>query len=249
MMRGNRKRRARKSWSMAIKPLLRRVLPLSLLTIVIAGGAVLANGHMRITDWEIEAPDEIKPEIEAHLQSWLKVNNDLWHSQPVFLRRMLLEDFPDLADANVQRSLHGHVRIAARMRRPIVIWQHASELWLVDETGVPYRRLHKGEWPDLPLVRMDREELQGALGLLATLQQVSPDRLPRLSEIHDGGHYWKLILSHGEAWLLPKQKAAQSMPRLVRILKQPQWRHRHFRVDARDAHRWYLRTAKHEGVI
>ncbi len=249
MSRANRRRRARKPLSAAVQPLLRRALPLCLLAAVLAGGAVLANGHMRITDWEIKAPEAVRQEIEAHLQAWLKDNNDLWHSQPVFLRRMLLESMPDLADVNIQRSLDGHVRIAARMRRPVVIWQQASELWLVDEAGTPYRRLHKGEWPDLPLLRMEREGLADSLSLLASLQQLAPDRLARLSEVHDGGHYWKLILSHGEAWLLPKQQTARRMSRLVRILSQPRWRHRHFRVDARDARRWYLRTAKHEGVI
>ena len=249
MPRPNRKRVQKQVRKPVLIPLLRRALLPLLLLLLLGGGAWWLNDSLRIQQWKVEGEDTIQALAEDAVARYLAAQNDLWHTWPSRLRQRLLDEVPDLADAQIQRNMNGTLLIQVKARRPVALWQKDDQVWLVDEHAMPYRPLHKGEWPDFPLLRMDRTHLIQALALLQAVHRGMPERLEHISEMHYRKESWKLILSGGELWMLPDRNAEQAVMRVAHILGQPRWKHRRFRVDARDDKRWYLRMARQEGVI
>jgi len=249
MSRPNRKRVQKQERRPFALPLLRRALVPLLLLSLLGGAGYWLNDSLRIQQWKVEGSADIKGLVEDAVARHLAEHNDLWHSWPSRLRQTLIHDVPDLADAQVQRNMSGTLLVRVQARQPVALWQKQDQVWLVDAHAMPYRPLHKGEWPDFPLLRMNKAHLTQALTLLQAVHHSMPARLEQISELHYSKDRWKLIMSGGEMWLLPDRNMEQTVMRIAYILGQPRWKHRRFRVDARDNRRWYLRIARQEGVI
>jgi len=211
MSRANRKRVQKQARKPIVLPKLKRVLPPLFLLLLLGGGMWWLNDSLRIQQWKVEGQADIKGLVEDAVSRHLSEQNDLWHTWPSRLRQTLLDEVPDLADAQVQRNMNGTLLVQVKARRPVALWQKQDQVWLVDDHAMPYRPLHKGEWPDFPLLRMDQVHLTQALTLLQTVHRSMPDRLEHISEMHYSRDRWKLIMSGGEMWMLPDRNAEQTV--------------------------------------
>jgi len=206
------------------------------------------NGKMSVTQWQVEGDATLKQAIVERLE--LMPVKDFISTRPDILSQQWLNELPDMARVEVSRVLpHSlHVRIHARV--PIALWQNEkSQLYLFDELGDIYRPLKKGESPDLPLLRISEQHLASARQLLLSLQAQQVLGLNQLSEIRAGSSYWQIYFSKGVMWTLPFGKEEAAIKQLASLLEQPRWSNRSWRVDARSSDRWFIRPARHGGVI
>ncbi|PCI44955.1 MAG: hypothetical protein COB41_02950 [Proteobacteria bacterium] len=212
------------------------------------------NQSLSIKHWNIYAAAPLKADIEHALKAMKSL--DFWHSRPALLRTQLLQSVPDLADIQIQRQLPNSLIIHVTPRQAIALWfkknqeNKQGQLYLVDEHGIAYRARKHGESSDLPVLRMQQEQLTAACQWLATLKKEQPQWFARSSELfasHDG---WKLNLVAGQQWQIPfGPRGLKNISQLNNILQQPRWHAGNWRIDTRLENRWFLRPATHEGVI
>jgi cell division septal protein FtsQ len=223
------------------------VMVFTLMVAVSATSVVWLNQKWSVTHWDIKAEVPIKIAIAAQLKHM--PSRDFLSTRPDLLRQQWLQRIPDLAAVRITRILPDRLKIQADARVPIALWQdEQSRLYLVDAHG-PYRLLRKGESPDLPLLRMPASELPAAHSMLAALAREDMHRLAALSEIRAGNGHWQIYFSRGVIWLIPQSDEGSEIQHISSLLKQPRWKGRHWRVDARLASRWFIRPAGHGGVI
>jgi len=235
------------------------------LLVATASGLWTFNHSLSIKHWDIYASAPLKANIE-HALNGMEVL-DFWHSRPALLRTQLLHNVPDLADIQIQRQLPNSLVIHVTPRQPIALWLNRdglnkgglnkstnnnkqAQLYLVDEHGIAYRARKHGEASDLPVLRMQQEQLAAACQWLASLKKEQPQWFASSSELfasHDG---WKLNLVAGQQWQIPfGSRGIKNISKLSNILQQPRWHAGNWRIDTRLENRWFLRPARHEGVI
>jgi len=231
--------------------MLQRVGKGLLLLLMIVSTAVAGRWLIQrwsVTHWTIRADAPIKAAIEAQLQA-MPVR-DFLSTRPDLLRKQWLARIPDMADVQVTRILPDRLEIQAVSRVAVALWQdEQSRLHLFDRHGVAYRLLRRGESPDLPLLRMTKEQLADAGRMLEVLARQDRRLISALSEIRAGSGCWHLYFSRGVSWLIPQADAGAAIDRVLSFLKQPRWQGGRWRVDARGASRWFVRPARIGGVI
>jgi len=220
--------------------------------VVIVAAVLLAgwwmNEKMSVTQWQVEGEPAMKQAISQKLE--MMAVKDFISTRPDMLSEQWLSELPDLARVEVSRVLPNSLKIRAHPRVPVALWQNEkSQLYLFDEKGDAYRQLKKGESPDLPLLRIDEKHLLAAGQLLHLLKAQQVMALNELSEIRVGSQYWQIYFSKGVTWTLPFGEEAAAIKYLTRLLEQPRWSGRSWRVDARSSDRWFIRPARHGGVI
>jgi len=229
----------------------RRLAGVFLSSIVLSAtlfGGWWLNESMSVRQWKIDASPSLKQAIKKQLEAM--PSHDFLHTQPFLLRQQWLAAIPDMAEVQVSRILPDSLHIQAQPRVPMALWQDENNvIYLLDSYAVAYRPLRKGESPDLPLLRLDRAKLASAFSLLLSLQQFDTAKMTDLSEIRISAQNWQVYFSRGESWLLPQGKENSVIRRLTRILKEPRWQYRSWRIDARAQSRWFIRPAKHGGII
>jgi len=251
MSRANRRRPPAKPKQHSWRKPIRRLATATAMLMLAGGGGLWLNGVLNITHWEIVAPDELRRPIEQQLSAIPEL--DFLHSRPAVVRTTLMNAIPDIAEVHVRRILPHSLFIQASARMPVALWQDADGvIRLVDMHGVAYREMRSGEMFDLPVLRLPQQQLASASALLAELRDLDGDRYAHISELastHDG---WKLYFERGQYWLIPRSSTEvmkQRIKSLVALLKQPRWRSKKWRIDARMNTRWFIRPAKQEGVI
>ncbi len=250
-MRNNQRRRD------PVKQSAMRLLTLKRIGQISAGIAVVTvslgttwwmNDKMSVTQWQIEGEPALKQAISDKLEA-MPVK-DFISTRPSQLGEQWLEEMPDMARVDVSRVLPNSLRIRAYARVPVALWQNEkSQLFLFDGDGNAYRQLNKGESPDLPLLRVDETQMTAAHQLLQLLQQQDVFDMDSLSEVRAGSSYWQVYFSKGVTWTLPFGSESAAIKQLASLLKQPRWSNRSWKVDARSSDRWFIRPAKHGGVI
>lgn len=206
------------------------------------------NQRWSVKQWTIDAEPAIKSAIEQQLQTMAA--RDFLATRPDLLRRQWLERIPDMADVQVTRILPDRLDIRARARVPVALWQdEQSRLHLFDQAGDAYRLLSRGESPDLPLLRMTEPQLADASRILSVLAEHDRGSIRALSEISAGNGFWHLYFARGVSWLIPQADEDVAIDQIISFLKQPRWKGGKWRVDARVASRWFVRPARHGGVI
>lgn len=218
----------------------------------LAGSTVFAawwlNSAMTVTHWQIEGDVQLKHAIEDQLQTM--ENRDFLHTRPDILGAAWMKQMPDMDSVQISRLLPDSLKIRAVARVPAALWQdEKSALQLFDNKGNVYRSLHRGESPDLPLLRVSRDQLAEAHQLLNLLQNQDVMSISSLSEIRAGSRYWQIYFSKGVTWKLPFGQERESIAQLSTLLKQPRWSKRNWQIDARLQTRWFIRPAKYGGVI
>jgi len=241
----------------------KRICLTSISSILVLGititGLWVFNQKLSIKHWDIYASPTLKKDITQALSDMETL--DFWHSRPALLREILLRRIPDLADIQIQRQLPHHLIIHTTPRQAIALWlnkhtnsnnakKQSAQLFLVDEHGMAYRALRHGEFSDLPVLRMPTKNLRAACQWLAMLKKQQPQWFARSSELFAMPTGWKLNLAAGQQWQIPYgPRGLQTIERISTILKQPRWQAGNWRIDTRMEKRWFLRPAKHEGVI
>ncbi len=218
--------------------------------VLVSLGATLwgLNGALSVSHWQIDGNTDLKARIEQQLQQMN--HRDYLHTRPARLREQWLAAIPDLADVRISRRLPDALQVTAVARTPVALWQdEAGHIHLVDGKGHAYRPIAAGESPDLPMLRIRKNQLSQARLLLEALAAQRIRDLQALSEIRSSNQAWLVYFSRGERWMIPHRREARVLQKLADLLSRPRWRSRVWRVDARMTSRWFLRPAKHEGVI
>jgi len=217
------------------------------------------NQSLSIKHWNIYAASPLKEDIAHALKGMDTL--DFWHSRPAMLRTQLLNKLPDLADIQIQRQLPDTLLIHVSPRQAIALWMNKNglnkanadkkgQLYLVDENGIAYRSRKRGESSDLPVLRIQQDQLVAACQWLATLKKEQPQWFARSSELFASHNGWKLNLVAGPQWHIPLwSRGLKNISQLSSILQQPRWHAGNWRIDTRLENRWFFRPATHEGVI
>ncbi len=206
------------------------------------------NERWSTKHWDIVADAGIKSAIEAQLAAMPA--KDFISMQPDLLRRQWLANIPDLEAVRITRILPDQMRIEADARVPTALWQdEQGQLHLFDELGVAYRLLNKGESPDLPLLRVNQDELADVKQMLDAIAQQGDNKLASLSEIRTANQHWQIYFSRGVSWLIPQSNEVNVINHINNFMQQPRWSKRYWRIDARLQSRWFVRPAGHGGVI
>lgn len=213
--------------------------------------AIQFNQKMTVTYWQIDAPSQIKKPIAAYFEH--KEKFDFWHTRASVVQEDLMLSIPDIQDIEVNRVLPGGLLVKATARQPIALWENITEevgkkVMLVDERGVAYRPILRGENLDLPLLRLKAEHLAIATAVLQHLSVNMPQRAQALSEVIVERHDWRLNFAHGEQWQFNQESLQDDLYKVLTILSQPRWARGHWRMDARISERWFIRPAKQEVI-
>jgi len=233
-----------------LKPL-QVVLVMSGVVAALGFSAVQLNQKMTVTHWQIDSPEQIKKPIASYFEHKNKL--DFWHTRAAVIQRDLTASIPDIQRIEVSRILPDGLLIKATARKPIALWENISakadkKVMLVDEQGVAYRPILRGENLDLPLFRLQPNNLKTAAAVLHHLNTNMPERVQALSEVIVEQQDWRLNFAHGEQWLLNQANLQDDLPKVLNILSQPRWARRHWRMDARIPERWFIRPAKQEVI-
>jgi len=215
---------------------------------IISTSALWLNQQWGTKHWDIIADAPIKAAIEAQLAAM--PDKDFISMRPDHLRQQWLQNIPDLEAVRITRILPDRLHIQADARVATALWQdEQGQLHLLDDLGVAYRPLRQGESPDLPLLRVNQDQLLQVKLMLVAIGQQRGQSLAALSEIRTANQYWQIYFSHGVTWLIPQSGEPKVISHINTLMQQTRWRNRHWRVDARLQSRWFIRPAGHGGVI
>ncbi|MDQ7058856.1 MAG: hypothetical protein Q9N62_10740 [Ghiorsea sp.] len=243
-----------------VKPVKRSMTWFKPLQVVLVASAVVAmfgfsaaklNQEMTVTHWQIDSPEHIKEPIALYFKH--KEKFDFWHTRAAVIQRDLRAQIPDIQRIEVSRILPDGLLIKATARQPIALWENVvakagKVVMLVDEQAVAYRPILRGEQLDLPLFRLDGNDLKIATAVLHHLRVNMPQRAQALSEVIVERQDWRLNFARGEQWQLNQASLQDDLPKVLSILSQPRWARGHWRMDARIPERWFIRPAKQEVI-
>ncbi len=198
--------------------------------------------------WRVDAPMPLKTRIEAAMRAWHP--QGIWGARPHAVRQHLLRQVQDIDSIQVTRTLPNSLRIRARPRQAVALWESPEGLvMLVDARGEAFRTLERGERLDLPFLRLRRSQLGAAVELIVGMRQVHSPWLAVLSEVFADLDGWRLNLSAGQQWLIPFGKESlRYVTKITALLQQPRWSSGTWRIDARQWRRWFIRPAAFQGV-
>ncbi len=212
-------------------------------------GLLQLNQKLSIAYWDIEAEIPLQKQIEQFLVK--QGHLDFWHSRAAVLQAGLIQDIPDIQHLQINRILPDGLLLKATARTPIALWEGEgvkSQVMLIDEKGVAYRSLQRGETLDLPILRLQKRELAQAVLVLQALHQQHASKLQDLSEVIVVERDWRLNFAHGEQWKLATAHPDKDIHKIINILAMPRWAQGYWRMDARIPQRWFIRPAKQEVI-
>ena len=118
--------------------------------------------------------------------------------------------------ATVRRRLPDVLEIAIVERQPYALWQHRSQLWVIDRKGFPIGEADDGRYRHLPVVA-GADAPDHAADLLDRLA-LQPDIAGRLQQAYRvAGRRWTLRLQDGLEVLLPDGDVGAGIARLVEL--------------------------------
>lgn len=112
-------------------------------------------------------------------------------------------------DARVERHFPDVVYVQLEERRPVAIWQQASRLVLVDDSGAVIGEDAVPRFPSLRVIVGDDapQEFAALSGILET----RPEMLAHVvAAVRVGGRRWNLHLANGMTVLLPEREVASA---------------------------------------
>ncbi len=219
-----------------------------LMVMVMVTAKWLIGQRFEQVQWRVEAPALLKKHIEESMQNMQA--SGLWGARPAAVRDYLRQQVRDIDQLEVSRTLPGSLRIVATARQFTALWESPEGLvMLVDAEGRPFRSLERGEQVDLPFLRVDRAHLKAAVALIKGMQATQAPWLAALSEVFADLDGWRLNLSAGQQWLIPfGEESLQYVKNITELLQQEGWNRGIWRIDARQARRWFIRPAASQGV-
>ena len=165
--------------------------------------------------------------------------------------RQRLLRFGWVKEARVSRRLPDTLVVDIVERTPAALWQHKSQLALIDREGVVLEQVALDRMPDLPIVIGPAANRHA--GALNGLLDSAPDLKPMMAgATWVGGRRWDLRFQSGEVLALPEgQQAAQkALVRFARMDKVTQLLGRGFsRFDMRIPGKFTVRVSNEPGSV
>lgn len=230
-----------------VQPLLRGTLVSS--AIILCGfGVWKLNAQLSVSYWDVDAEAHVQQQIEDYLTQ--QQYRDYWHTRAPTLQSELMQRIPDIEHVQVSRVLPDGLLIKAKARKPMALWKDESrqQVMLIDDKGVAYRALQRGESIDLPVLRVEVGQLQSASQVLNTLNQYDVRKLLNLSELIAFNEGWRLNFAKGEQWFIKMANLEHDVVQVINVLNKPRWAKGHWRIDARVSERWFIRPVS-QGII
>ena len=229
------------------KPLVQG-LAVSMVVIVAGFGVWELNKSLSVSYWDIDADAHLKTQIESYLAE--KKGAPFWQTRASVLRDELVAQIPDIQHIKVSRILPDGLLVQAQARIPMALWkgEQAKQVMLIDEKGVPYRALKRGETLDLPFLRVHQDDLKNSTQMLLALNKYDVRKLLNLSELIVSEQGWRLNFAKGEQWQVKSTNIDYHVTQIMNILDMPRWSKGHWRIDARIPERWFIRPAKQEVI-
>ncbi len=213
----------------------------------LAFSAIYMNNKFAVEHWQVKANPQLSKQIEQYLAE--KESKAFWQTRASLLQRELLAGIPDIEALEIRRILPNGLQINAKARQPLALWENGeSSVMLIDEQATAYRPLKRGEYQDLPILRLASNELPKAATLIQKIQAYDASRLGELSEVIVEDERWRLNFSYGEQWQFHQAGIEQDLEQVIRLLATPRWSGGHWRMDARIPQRWFIRPARQEVI-
>ncbi len=230
-----------------LQPLLRGLV-VGIAVVTAGAGVWKLNQTLSISYWNIDADTHLKTQIEAYLLK--KKGASFWQTRASLVHDELVAQVPDIQYIKVSRILPDGLLIQAQARTPMALWkdEQVGQVMLVDEYGVPYRALQRGETLDLPFLRVAKGKIEAGIQVLLTLNKYDVRRLLRLSEVIASEQGWRLNFAKGEQWQIKASNMDIQVTQIINILDMPRWSKGHWRIDARMSERWFIRPARQEVI-
>jgi cell division protein FtsQ len=147
---------------------------------------------------------------------------DGWTSQIGFSAEAAREKvlaLPWVEAASVHKIYPGTVEIAIKEKTPYAIWQHGSELTLIQKDGGVIAPFSGGKFASLPLV-VGIGAATGAAGIVAKIDQF-PNLAGRVKGyVRVGGRRWDVTFDNGVTVKLPEEGEDQAIADLARLDKE-----------------------------
>jgi cell division protein FtsQ len=144
---------------------------------------------------------------------------DGWTSQIGFSAAAAREKvlaLPWVEAASVHKIYPGTVEIAIREKTPYAIWQHGSELTLIQKDGGVIAPFSGGKFASLPLV-VGAGAASGAAAIVAKIERF-PNLAGRVKGyIRVGGRRWDVTFDNGVTVKLPEEGEDQAIADLARL--------------------------------
>lgn len=176
-----------------------------------SAGAAVGRAGFKVSGYEIVGLNQMDRRIvdrvvTEELQRAAEAAGQRKAPQPLVdvgaIRERLLQ-FGWVQDARVSRRLPDTLVIDIVERRPAALWQHKSQLSLIDRQGVVLDQVPVAKMPDLPLLVGPRANLQSEQ--LERLMASVPTLKPQLaSAAWVGQRRWDLSFQSGETVALPE---------------------------------------------
>lgn len=130
--------------------------------------------------------------------------------------RRRLADLPWIADAEIRKVYPGTVEVKLKERQAYAIWQHGTELSLIEKSGSVIEPLRDNKFANLPLfVGRDAEQ---AAETFETLFTGWPELRQRVKAyVRVAGRRWDLHLDNGVVVRLPEDGVDAALERLARL--------------------------------
>lgn len=154
-----------------------------------------------VQEIRVEGVDRVdRGEIEAVLGF---AAGDLLLDLNIAAARQNIESLPWVKRASISRQLPDRVLIEVRERQPFALWQHKSEVWLIDRAGVRITPDGLGQFGELPyLVGLGAPR---AAAEIIDLLQTEPDIAKRVDAlIRIGDRRWDIEFDTGARLRLPE---------------------------------------------
>lgn len=130
-------------------------------------------------------------------------------------RRKLVE-LPWVDDAEIRKVYPGTVEVKLRERQAYAIWQHGTELSLIEKSGSVIAPLRDNKFASLPLF-VGRDAEQAAI-TFETLFSGWPELRQRVKAyVRVAGRRWDLHLDNGVVIRLPEEGVDDALARLARL--------------------------------
>ncbi len=147
--------------------------------------------------------------------------------------RQRLERLPWIQSATVQRRLPNSIYVRLVERRPVVLWQNKSKLYLVDHDGSVIENFDPKEFSHL-LVVVGKEAPRRIPRLLAELDKVPEIKQRVTAAILVAGRRWDLMIDKKLKVKLPETDIAKALHHLAQLDQLRQLRGKHIEtIDIR----------------
>jgi len=130
--------------------------------------------------------------------------------------RRQLAELPWVRDVTVRKVYPGTVEIALQEREAFAIWQHGSDLSLIEKNGSVIAPLRDNKFSTLPLF-VGRDAETAAADFSAEFDNWPDIKAQVQAYVRVAGRRWNLLLDSGIVVKLPEHNVARAMDLLARL--------------------------------